>query len=107
MGEFHMRRAILQHQSVVQSEHLRTWLLLEDGVLVHQAALAVGKTGLKELGAEYTTNSEANFVRAKITFALYMLTTTGNASEQIPLLKQTLELLKQDPVRTPESLQRK
>ena len=107
MGEFHMRRAILQHQSMVESEHLRKWLLLEDGVLVHQAALAMGKAGLKELGAEYTANGEASFVRAKITFALYMLTNTGNASEQIPLLKQTLQLLEQDPVQTPESLQRK
>ena len=66
-----------------------------------------GRGDADSLAIRVGTNSEANFVRAKITFALYMLTTADGFDIQIPLLKQTLELLEQDPVRTRESLQRK
>ena len=44
-----MRHALDPSVPPAQSEQLSRWLLLEDSVLLYQAALTLGKDGLKEL----------------------------------------------------------
>ena len=63
-----MRNALEASVPPVQSEQLRSWLLLDDQVLAYQASVTVGVEGLKTLAAEYLANSRL-YECAKIKFA--------------------------------------
>ena len=100
-----MRHALDPSVPPAQSEQLSRWLLLEDSVLLYQAALTLGKDGLKELDAEYATKEAAPFLQAKTKFAICLLSSTDLYPVQAAILKPALALLEEEPARTGESLQ--
>ena len=102
---YHMKNAIDPSVSMVQSEDLRRWLLLEDHVLFHAATFTLGAEGLKELAADYVAKGDAHFEAAKAYLSLVDLNTRGAYDVQRALMKEALALLQSEPSRTRESLQ--
>ena len=70
-----------------QSEQLRRFLMLEDAVLAHQAALAIGVEGLRALAADYVAKGDARMQAAKSKYMLSQLIAADNL-QQMALLKE-------------------
>ena len=100
-----MRHALDPSAPPAQSELLRGWLLLEDSVLLYQAAITVGKDGLKGLDAAYATKEAAPFLQAKTKYAVCLLSSADPFPLQAANLLAALALLEKEPARTGESLQ--
>ena len=77
--------------------------MLTDPVLSHQGARAMGVEHLKELAAEYVANGR-HFEAAKIKYSLAVLW-PGEHVFVRPILKESLDLLEQDGLKTRESQQ--
>ena len=93
VGSFHMTQAVDPSTPKVQSEPLRSFLLLEDSVLFLQAAIAMGAEDLHVLAAEYVTNGLL-FEAAKAKFASANLA-GGEYTSIIALMKEAHLLLEQ------------
>ena len=93
MGAFHMKHALEAEVSPPQSERMRQYLLIEDEVLFIQAAIVMGKEGLRSLAAEYIKKRpSANYEAARCKFGLVELI-GASAAECAPILKEAHELL--------------
>eukprot|EP00935_MAST-01C_sp_MAST-1C-sp1_P001221 g1221.t1 len=103
VGSFHMSHAIDPSTSPAQSADLRGWLLTEDDVLSHQAAITMGVEGLAVLAAEYVAEG-AHFQAAKAKYAASKCDeVASNNRMRAPLLREAHKLLQ--PITTPESQQ--
>jgi hypothetical protein len=97
-----MKLALDASVQTAQSEDLRRWLLLEDGVLFRQATVTVGLVELAALANEYTERG-SHFEAAKCTLGRAIHTADSN--EICSLCEEALALLENDGMSTRDAQQ--
>ena len=92
MGAFHVKGALDPVVRVEEDEDLRRWVLLQDRVLVHAVAHALGAEALKNLVAHFT-NQRAWLLAAKVEWASAAL--VGESVYDAPSSKAALSLIRE------------
>jgi hypothetical protein len=101
VGSFHIKQSMDQSVPVTDNEDVARWMMLNDTVLFHQTALAVGEEALKALVAHFTDRSQ-QLEAAKAQWAIYFV----SSSPSLAMMDEVMELLEKcGPVRTSGALQ--